>query len=420
MKKLSILLVVILCLTLCGCPAAQESPAAARDVHITAGKIEPGMTVKDVLVEVVLDGQPVPCRVELTALTSDGYYVMAEDEPVAEENLIRLDVYYSLPAGCDVDNINVTMDCDGGEYDGTGSVGNDDKGNVEAWSHAIYGDIPEETTVHPVHIKVVEFAPGMAVDQIKVEVTVDGKTVEARVGMTQHSEDGMRELDPTEKIPDKALVRLNVYYYLDHGVTLDDIEVTMDFPGGEYDGTGSMAEHADGRVEAWSHAFYGENPAEPQPTEPKPTEPKPTEPKPTEPKPTEPKPTEPVHTHSWEKQSSGGSAVSCTTDTVITYGCTCGKTKTETIPAPGHDMREGSITQPTCTEKGSQTQTCKRCGFGLTVEIPATGHKWSGWTYDTGRVHARTCSSCGAKETESHKIPSGDVICTGCGAAIIN
>lgn len=347
---------------------------------------------------------------ELTALTADGYYVMAEDEPVAEENLIRLDVYYSLPKGCDVDHIEVTMDCDGGEYDGTGSVGNDKDGNVEAWSHAIYGEIPEETTIHPVHIKVVEFAPGMTIDKIKVEVTLDGKPVEASVDMTLHTEDGMREMEATEKIPDNALVRLNVYYYLDQGVTLYDIHVTMDFPGGNYDGTGSAADHEDGRVGVWSHAFYGEEPAVTQPTEPKPTEPKPTQ----------PKPTEPAHTHKWEEKNTAGSALSCTTDTVITYGCTCGKTKTETILAPGHDMREGATTQPTCTEPGRKTQTCKRCGFGLTVDIPAAGHKWSGWTHDTGRVHARSCSACGAKENEPHNVPAGDVICTGCGAAIIN
>ena len=47
MKKLAILLVFALCLTLCGCPAAENAPQApgqlvTKEVHITAGKIEPG------------------------------------------------------------------------------------------------------------------------------------------------------------------------------------------------------------------------------------------------------------------------------------------------------------------------------------------------------------------------------------------
>lgn len=402
MKRIAILLVIALCFTLFGCseteaPATPQSQTpAAKEVHITAGKIEPGMTVKDILVEVTIDRQPVACRLELTGFTPDGYYIMAEDEPVPEDFLVRLDVYYSLPKGCDVDHIHVTMECDGGEYDGTGSVGNDDNGNVEAWSHAFYGKPQEENTIHPVNIRVLAFAPGMVVNDVKVEVTVDGKPVETRINMTEHSEDGMREMENTEKIPDKATVRLNIYYYLDQGITLDDIEVTMDFPDGEYDGTGSVGEHADGRVEAWSHAFYG-RPEETEQTPPDDT---------------------PTHTHSWENKKAG--PISCTTDSVITYTCSCGETKQETVPAPGHDMKDDPILNPTCTEKGEQTKRCKRCSYVLVIEIPATGHTWSAWEKDTGSKHMRTCSVCHAVEKANHNIPSGSVTCTDCGADIIN
>ena len=163
MKKLAFLLVIVLCLSLCACKPAPEVPAAPAEpaepvllnVQITAGKIEPGMTAKDVLVEVTIDHQPVACRVELTCFTDTGYYVMAEDEAVPENFFGRLDVYYSLPKGKTVDDIDVTMTCDGGEYDGTGSVGNDAQGNEEAWSHAIYGEDattqeqqPTETHIH--------------------------------------------------------------------------------------------------------------------------------------------------------------------------------------------------------------------------------------------------------------------------------
>lgn len=146
MKKLALLLVIALCITLWGCPAAENNaPPMAKDVHITAGKIEPGMTVKDIPVEVTLDHRPIACRVQLTGFTATGYYEMAEDEKIPDPFYVRLDVFYSLPKGYDVDNINVTMTCDGGAYDGTGSMGDDDQGCVEAWSYAFYGQLPEET-----------------------------------------------------------------------------------------------------------------------------------------------------------------------------------------------------------------------------------------------------------------------------------
>ncbi len=287
MKKLALFLVIVLCFTLCGCPAAEPSSNDSEmlKVHITAGKIQSGMTAKDILVEVTVDKQPVPCRVLLTGFTSDGYYEMADDEPVPDPFLVRLDIYYSLPEGRTVDDIDVTMECDGGKYDGTGSVGNDDKGCVEAWSHAFYGDIPEENNP---------------------------------------------ENDNESDI---------VHY-------------------------------------------------------------------------------DQIHVHTWVETNP--SSISCTTDTVITYACTCGNGKQEIIPAPGHDMKDGAITKPTCTEKGYQTKRCSRCSYALTIETPATGHNWSDWIKDTGVLHKRTCSTCGALETAKHNIPKGDIICTDCGAAIIN
>ena len=323
MKKLfALVLTLLLSVTLCACPAEEVAVISTENltsatlktkaVHITAGKIEPGMTVKDILVEVTMDGQPIPCRVVLTGLSNEGYWEMAEDEKVGDPVFVRLDVFYSLPKGYDVDNIDVTMECDGGEYDGTGSISSDAEGNVEAWSHAIYG-MPEETTPET-------------------------------------------EPQPTE--------------------------------------------------------------TEPQPTE---TEPQPTE---TEPQPTETEPQEPTeppvqsHTHTWVEQPTV--YVSCTADSTKTYKCSCGETKTETIPAPGHDWKEGAMTPPTCTRVGSQTMTCSRCGTGFINEFPATGHSWSEWISENGRQHIRTCSTCGEEERANHNIPSGSVTCTDCGEDIIN
>ncbi len=408
MKKIAVFLIIALCFALCACNEADENlPPVAKDVHITAGKIAPGMTAKDILVEVTIDRQPVACRVALTAFTPTGFYEMEEDQPIPEDFCVRLDVFYSLPKGYDVDNINVTMDCDGGEYDGTGSISSDKNGCVEAWSHAMYGEIKEESTVHPVNIKVTEFSPGMTVNRIKVEVTVDEKPVEARITASLLTDQGIADLESTDIIPDKSAIRLNVFYYLDHGITVDDIEVTMDFPDAEYDGTGSISTHEDGREEAWSHALYDKSE-------------KPTEDPVEEPEPTDPEPIEPPHTHSWVEQSPNYTYISCTAGGTKTYICECGQTKTENIPAPGHSLKDGIITNPTCTEPGSQTQTCTRCGAVFINQLPATGHSWSAWVKETGVKHKHTCTVCGAEEAENHTIPSGSVTCTGCGEDIIN
>ena len=282
MKKIfAILTVITLALSLCACPTLEQEVTSGKpQVHITVGKIEPGMTVKDVFAEVTINNQPVPCRVQLTGFAWDGYWEMAADEPVPEPFAVRVDIFYSLPKGCDVEDVAITMDSDGGNYDATGSIRNDAEGNIEAWSRA----------------------------------------------------------------------------------------------------------------------FYGKEPLPPE---------------------TEPQPSQPGHTHTWVEQPGPG-IIDCTLDREKNFKCSCGEEKQETIPAPGHDMQDGAVTQPTCTDPGSQTKRCSRCGYTLVIEIPATGHIWSDWAQENGRVHKRTCSACGAEETQNHNIPSGSVPCTDCGADIIN
>ena len=283
MKKIFvILLVMALALSLCACPALeQEATSGKPQVHITVGKIEPGMTAKDVFAEVTINNQPVPCRVQLTGFVWDGYWEMAADEPVPDEPYaVRVDIFYSLPKGCDVEDVDITMDSDGGNYDGTGSISNDEDGNIEAWSRA----------------------------------------------------------------------------------------------------------------------FYGKEPLPPE---------------------TEPQPTQPDHTHTWVEQP-GPSIIDCTLDREKNFKCSCGETKSEMIPAPGHDLKDWSVTPATCTQEGQKTTSCKRCSAGFTVDLPAIGHIWSAWVNETGLVHKRTCSECGAEEEAKHNIPSGSVTCTDCGADIIN
>ena len=288
-RTFAIVIVIALCMSLCACPALeQEVPSGIPQVHITVGKVEPGMTAKDVFVEVTIDNQPVACRVQLTGFVWDGYWEMAEDEPVPEPFAVRVDILYSLPAGCDVEDVNITMDSDGGNYDGTGSISNDAQGNVGAWSRA----------------------------------------------------------------------------------------------------------------------FYGKEPLPPE-TEPTETPTQPTE------------STHPDHTHTWVEQP-GPSIIDCSLDRTKTFKCSCGETNTETIPAPGHDLKDWTVTPATCTKDGHKTTSCKRCNAGFTVDIPAIGHIWSAWIKETGLVHKRTCSECGAEETANHNIPAGSVTCTDCGADIIN
>ena len=288
MKRLfAALLCLALGITLCGCPALeQEVPSGTPQVHITVGKMEPGMTAKDVFVEVTIDSQPVACRVQLTGFVWDGYWELEADEPVPEEPFsVRVDIFYSLPKGCDVEDVDITMDSDGGNYDGTGSISNDAQGNVEAWSRAFYGKEPLPPETEPTEV-------------------------------------------PTQ-------------------------------------------------------------------------------------------PTQPTHTHTWVEQP-GPSIIDCSLDRTKTYKCSCGETKTETIPAPGHDLKDWTVTPATCTKEGQKTTSCKRCNAGFTVDIPATGHIWSAWIKESGLVHKRTCSECGAEETANHNIPAGSVTCTDCGADIIN
>ena len=291
MKKIfAILLVMALALSLCACPAVEQEVTSGKpQVHITVGKIEPGMTVKNVFVEVTINNQPVPCRVQLTGFVWDGYWEMAADEPVPEPFAVRVDIFYSLPKGCDVEDVDITMDSDGGNYDGTGSISNDEDGNIEAWSRAFYGKEPL----------------------------------------------------PPETEPPEATT---------------------------------------------------------QPTE---------------------APTQPVHTHTWVEQPGLG-IIDCTLDREKNFKCSCGETKSEKIPAPGHDLRDWTVTPATCTENGQKTTSCKRCSAGFIVDLPAIGHIWSAWVKETGLVHKRTCSECGAEEEASHNIPSGSVTCTDCGADIIN
>lgn len=62
----------------------------------------------------------------------------------------------------------------------------------------------------------------------------------------------------------------------------------------------------------------------------------------------------------------------------VTYECECGDQITLVVPASGHEFTSEVTTEPTCTEKGVRTFTCKlheNCTANYSEEIPALGHK---------------------------------------------
>ncbi|MBQ3489988.1 MAG: hypothetical protein IJA86_05325, partial [Clostridia bacterium] len=78
---------------------------------------------------------------------------------------------------------------------------------------------------------------------------------------------------------------------------------------------------------------------------------------------------------------------------IRTYTCkTCGETQTEEIPVSGHTHRyEISVTEPTCTEKGFTTHTCTVCGNSYTDSYTeAKGH-----TEITDEGKVPTCTESG-------------------------
>ena len=152
------------------------------------------------------------------------------------------------------------------------------------------------------------------------------------------------------------------------------------------------------------------------------------------------------HVHTWDS-GTVTKKPTCTEPGIKTYKCSCGETRTETIPALGHKWSEwtvvkeatekedglkertcsvcgekeqqiipktgvhvhtwdsGTVTKkPTCTEPGIKTYKCS-CGETRTETIPALGHKWSEWTVvkeateKEDGLKERTCSVCGEKET---------------------
>ena len=143
------------------------------------------------------------------------------------------------------------------------------------------------------------------------------------------------------------------------------------------------------------------------------------------------------HTHRWVEDTSKTVPATCTSEGSKTYYCTadykdydqevhkCHSTKTVTLAKTAHHWVNGVCTEcgathehdwqeqtslaksPTCTEKGSKTYKCSKCGETKIEEIPATGHTWKIHQIATNRSECK-CSVCGVTKAHDLKVVSKD------------
>lgn len=143
------------------------------------------------------------------------------------------------------------------------------------------------------------------------------------------------------------------------------------------------------------------------------------------------------HTHRWVEDTSKTVPATCTSEGSKTYYCTadykdydqeihkCHSTKTETLAKTDHHWVNGVCTEcgathehdwqeqtslaksPTCTEKGSKTYKCSKCGETKVEEIPATGHTWKIHQIAQNKSECK-CSVCGATKAHDLKVVSKD------------
>lgn len=117
----------------------------------------------------------------------------------------------------------------------------------------------------------------------------------------------------------------------------------------------------------------------------------------------------------------------CTEKGSTTHTCTrCGDIMKEEIPALGHDPVQHSAQNATCTEHGWDAyETCSRCDHTTYAEIPATGHVYGDWTQTLAPTcerdgeSRRNCTGCDHYETQSvektdHEDADSNGICDYC------
>lgn len=113
--------------------------------------------------------------------------------------------------------------------------------------------------------------------------------------------------------------------------------------------------------------------------------------------------------HDWDKANGKITKnPTCTEGGETTYSCKrCNATHTlKNIEPLGHDFGAWKVTNPTCTQAGKKERTCSRCKGVEKEIIEATGHKVSDWqvkeeaTCTKAGIKHKVCLICG-KELES-------------------
>ena len=109
--------------------------------------------------------------------------------------------------------------------------------------------------------------------------------------------------------------------------------------------------------------------------------------------------------HNYVEQP-GRTPASCTEKGSVTERCTrCGAERTTEIPMLDHDWVEDSRTAPTCTESGAINYVCSMCGTTKQETLAPTGHEWkesakvAATCTEAGSITYR-CTRCGEEKTE--------------------
>jgi len=90
----------------------------------------------------------------------------------------------------------------------------------------------------------------------------------------------------------------------------------------------------------------------------------------------------------------------------------CKEEETQAIPKKAHEhVYESVVTEPTCTEKGYTTYTCRCEDTYIDNYVDALGHDWNDWeivteaTEEAEGLEKRICKREGCKEEETQAIP---------------
>jgi len=111
--------------------------------------------------------------------------------------------------------------------------------------------------------------------------------------------------------------------------------------------------------------------------------------------------------HQWDSGKETTKAT-CEATGVKTYTCSvCKGTRTEVIPAKGHNYKTVTETKATCEKDGSKTVYCSNCYTTKTETTKAIGHSYDDGVIttqpncETAGVKTYTCATCNGTKTEN-------------------